>query len=403
MATVMTAYGEFGATFPAVVGRISRTGAVERPEETVLVVRDTVPAGDFAAIISDCDGLPASVGRYESLDHLEDGDIVLIDGTTGFTRTLYRAGSLHNALFVTNRCDNQCIMCSQPPGEDDGGSLTVAMRLVALLKRTPPLRLTITGGEPTLLGDGFVRLLSMLATDLPETTITCLSNGRGFGNKAFARAVANIGHPEIRFSIPVHGDVPEVHDYVAQASGAFRETVAGFYNLEECGLAAEARVVLHSRSVPRLAQLSEFIWRKLPFLCQTAFMGLENTGYGRMNWSELWIDPIDYADALANAVIGMYRRGLAVSVYNIPYCILRPDIHGFARRSISDHKQTLVAECAGCQVSEHCAGFFSSCLERHSRAIRPIQLQRRRDDQTAIRVARSGGLRDFGQGRDGEC
>ena len=383
MATLMTAYGEFRATFPAVVGRVSRSIGVDAPGETVLLVQGQVPDGAdlsaFAAVMTDqeTDGLSEqpNVGRYENLGHLEDGDIVLIDGSTGFTRTLYRIGSLHNALFVTERCNNLCIMCSQPPRDDDGGPLRVAMRLISLLRATPPKRLTITGGEPTLLGDGFIRLLAALATELPTTTITCLSNGRGFADRVFTKAAADVGHPGIRFSIPIHGDVPDVHDYVAQARGAFRETIAGFYNLEECGLAVESRVVLHRQSVPRLAQLSEFIWRKLPFMRQVAFMGLENTGFAKMNWSDLWADPVDYADGLASAVIGLYRRGMAVSIYNIPYCILRPEVRGFARRSISDHKQTLVSECSECDVADHCAGFFSSCVERHSRAIQPIRLQ----------------------------
>src|SRR5689334_24379788 len=50
-------------------------------------------------------------------------------------------------------------MCSQPPRNDSEGYLDTCLRMVELLKTSPPERLGITGGEPTLLGDRFVRLL----------------------------------------------------------------------------------------------------------------------------------------------------------------------------------------------------------------------------------------------------
>jgi len=181
MATVMTTYGDFGSAFPPVVGRISLTNEVAAPNETVLITDG--PVADptrFAAILIGRESIApprGTVGRFDNLDHLKDGDIVLIDGKSGRTRTLYRANSFHNSLYVTDLCDNRCIMCSQPPHErDDGGPLAVAMRTVALLKSAPPTRLGITGGEPTMLGDGLIRLLTAMATDLPETTVTCLSN-----------------------------------------------------------------------------------------------------------------------------------------------------------------------------------------------------------------------------------
>lgn len=202
-----------------------------------------------------------------------------------------------------------------------------------------------------------------------------LSNGRGFADARVAEAVAAVGNRSLRFSIPIHGDVPEVHDHIAQAKGALRETVAGLYNLENNGVESEIRIVLHARSIPRLTQTAEFIRRKLPFVRQIALMGMENTGYATMNWSDLWIDPIDYRDILTSAVRTLHRHGMDVSIYNIPLCVLAEDVRGFARRSISDHKQVLVAECDGCQVAEHCAGFFASCVERHSRAIKPTRLK----------------------------
>lgn len=383
MAVLMATHGRFAETFSPVVGRISDSLDAAAPADTVLLCRGgSLPEVDlsgFAAVLLDGgDGAGASgrTGVFDSLSHLESGDLVLIDGHSGRVRTLYRKASPHNALFTTERCNSNCIMCSQPPKADAEDRLGVCLRIIELLKPAPPCRLGITGGEPTLLGDGFVRLLGALKADLPETIVTALTNGRGLAQSGFAGRVAAAGHPNLRFTIPLHADVPDIHDYIAQAKGAFGETLAGLYNLASHGIEAEIRIVMHAVSVPRLLPMAEFIYRKLPFVHQVVFMGMENMGYVKKNWEHLWIDPLDYADGLAAAVSHLYRRGMHPSIYNLPLCVLPEELWAFSCQSISDHKQTLVAECAGCEVTDHCAGFFTSGTERHSREIRPITLRR---------------------------
>ena len=47
-----------------------------------------------------------------------DGDVVLVHPSAdrpGRIERLLRAGSPHNTLLVTERCDQLCVMCSQPP------------------------------------------------------------------------------------------------------------------------------------------------------------------------------------------------------------------------------------------------------------------------------------------------
>jgi His-Xaa-Ser system radical SAM maturase HxsC len=350
-------------------------------DDTVLVRRrgagEALLPATVAAVLIEAEEARATGSNTvacDSLAHLDAGDIVLVDGESGRIRTLYRQVSSHNALFVTEDCNSNCLMCSQPPKPGAESLLNICLRTVELLRSQPPAHLGITGGEPTLLGEGFIRLLASLKANLPDTVVTALSNGRGFADAALADAIADVGHPGLRFTIPLHADVPDVHDYIAQAKGAFTETVAGFYNLAARGLDCEVRVVLHAQSVPRLGALAEWIWRKLPFVSQVAFMGLENMGYVRKNWEQLWIDPLDYADDLRKAVKHLYRRGIDVSIYNLPYCVLPPQLWGFARQSISDHKQVLIEECRGCDAAPHCAGLFISGAERHSRGITPLHL-----------------------------
>lgn len=383
MAVVMAVSGRFAFAHPAIVGRVSESVDVLSPADTVLVCRGgRVPEADlkhFAAVLVEggrevCLSTPR-MGVYERLDHLEDGDLVLVDGRSGRTRTLFRKASTHNALFVTERCNSSCLMCSQPPKDRDDHQLAVCLRMIELLQADPPERLGITGGEPTLLGDGFLNLLAALKDRLPATAITCLSNGRTFSDISFAEAVGRIGLPRLRFSIPLHGSIPDRHDYIAQANGAFSETIAGMYNLAGNGVETEIRVVLHALSVPHLLDLAEYISRKLPFAHQVAFMGLEQMGYVKKNRDLLRIDPADFETQLTGAADHLYRRGMNLSIYNLALCQVPRNLWGLARQSISDHKRVLYEECGRCDVAAHCAGFFTSSKEQHRAPIQPVALQ----------------------------
>jgi len=104
----------------------------------------------------------------------------------------------------------------------------------------------------------------------------------------------------------------------------------------------------------------------------------------------LRIDPADYADCLRLAVSHLYRRGMGVSIYNLPLCVLPVDLWAFARQSISDHKQTLLDLCTGCDVASHCAGFFTSGAEHYSRHLGAIRLDHRtRMDPDALAISSS--------------
>jgi hypothetical protein len=64
----------------------------------------------------------------------------------------------------------------------------------------------------------------------------------------------------------------------------------------------EVRVVLHALTAPRVVETCRWLARNLPFVKHVALMGLENTGFALANADELWIDPIDYREGLAEGV-----------------------------------------------------------------------------------------------------
>ena len=345
-----------------------------------LAAQETLPGRDisgYRAVLShdelqDTLGVPY-VHRLRESDHLKSGDIVALEGNSGVVRSLYRPYELHHHLFVTERCNSNCLMCSQPPKDrDDVVALTERnLELIRLIAPAPPY-LTITGGEPTLLGDHLFTLIAQLKRSMPDTELHVLTNGRTFAWPDYARRFAALAHPKISLGIPLYSDFAGAHDYVVQAKGAFDQTVAGLHQAARNGIRVEIRVVLHKLTIPRLTKLAEYIYRNLTFAEHIALMGLEYTGYTPRNIEALWIDPCDYQDELEEAVEYLAERTMNVSIYNHQLCVLRPSLWRYARKSISDWKTLYLPECERCSALPACGGLFQWAVKKHSDHIHAI-------------------------------
>jgi len=310
----------------------------------------------------------------QEFSYLGEDDVISLT-SDGHIRSMFRASSPHNSIMLTEQCNNYCLMCSQPPkNTDDHWLLDEAMELVRLIPRHTAKIMCVSGGEPTLLGDGFIELLHLLKNRLPHTSLHILSNGRSFADAAFTEKYAAVQHPDIMIGIPVYSADPARHDYVVQAKGAFDETIRGILNLKRLGQRVEIRVVIHKQTCDGLPALAEYIARNLLFVDQVALMGLEMTGFTRANLDSLWIDPIEYKDQLSKAVRILQNYGIQVSVYNHPLCLVNSDVGRAYVKSISDWKQEYAQECEPCTRKSECGGFFSSGIRYgYSKSILPFQ------------------------------
>lgn len=364
-----------------IVAKISRNQTIS-DESTIVITEDNNVNVEYSTSIkgvltSNPNTFPnndISTGIYysEGFSHLADGDIVVVN-PDGNVNTLYRVGANHNTLFATERCNSNCLMCSQPPkNRDDVSRLyEINKELIRLIPKDCH-ELGISGGEPTLMGKYFFELLSQLKEQLPNTEIHILTNGRSFAWYEMAQRLADLNYNRVMLGIPLYADYYNLHDYIVQAKDAFSQTVLGIHNLARYNQRIEIRVVLHKQSIPRLTKLARYIYKTFPFVEHVTFMGLEYIGYTPHNIEKLWIDPVDYINELEEAVLFLDSQGLRVSIYNSQLCVIPPSLWKFCRKSISDWKNSYLPECNSCSKLNQCGGLFTWNLKKYSRAIMPF-------------------------------
>gem|GEM_PF-1376835 len=315
------------------------------------------------------------VGRLRRGPAVRSGDVVSIVPNGRAIRFLHRAESRSNVLFTTARCNCMCLMCSQPPlQQDDSWRLRELLDQIELIGEGVE-ELAITGGEPTLLGDGLVQLIAHCKRHLPKAALHILSNGRLLADGCLARAVAAIRHPDVVWGIPINAEVARVHDKIMGADGAFAETMFGIHQLLKSGQRVEIRVILQKSNTERVGELARFIFWNMPNVFHVAFMGLEPIGLARKNVAEVNVDLARFVGRMREALFYLDARGISSSLYNVPLCIVPTDLWRFCRKSISDWKNSFLATCSRCAARSDCCGFFDSIsTEWVSASVAPIHV-----------------------------
>jgi His-Xaa-Ser system radical SAM maturase HxsC len=363
-----------------IVARVTRNHLSQEPNEILITENEIVNnnLNSFKAVLTNLNienfrTDKPSVYSVPTFDHLVDGDIVVVN-SDGVINTLYRIKSFQNFLLTTERCNSNCLMCSQPPRDrnDIPYLFSIYKQLIPLIPKDC-FEIGITGGEPTLLGDLFFELLQLIKTELPETEVHCLTNGRTFAWNNLSQRLGELKFNRLMLGIPLYSDFYQVHDYIVQAKNAFNQTMQGLYNLAVHDQRIEIRVVLHKQSIPRLTKLAKYIYKNLPFVEHIAFMALEYQGYTPHNIEKLWIDPTEYMNELGEAANFLSARGLNVSIYNSQLCLMPQELWQYNKRSISDWKNIFLDECSRCAMIESCGGLFASSERMHSKNIKAFE------------------------------
>jgi len=354
------------------IGKITTKNDLFANKKDLIYVTNNgnVPKGYLAVITSNNNiskGSSSYIESVENISELHDNDIVTIE-PDGKVSIVYDINSYHNAIFITERCNSNCIMCPQPPVKQEEDKHNLNLKYISLIDKNAK-SIGITGGEPTLIGDKLFEILTAIHNRIPKASINLLSNGIKFENYDFAKRFAQSIKQDIVVDIPLYSDIDTIHNSIVRTN-SFYKTIKGIYNLAKFNIKIGIRVVVHKMNYDRLPELSEFIYSNFPFVYHVAFMQMEPMGYAKDNLTDLWIDPVDYNDELERAVLNLYYRDLHVSIYNTQLCLLPEKLRRFAVQSISDWKNIYIDECDNCSKKQECPGFFASSKTVHSKYIK---------------------------------
>jgi len=283
------------------------------------------------------------------------GDVVFADPQNGRVSRWIRATSPHNTLLVTERCDQLCIMCSQPPKK---GHIDLFEYLEAACRLAPQdMVLGISGGEPLLFKDQVFTLIERIHAARPDLGFHVLTNAQHFTEADLDR----LRQPALRkvlWGVPLYAASAALHDEIVGKASAQAQLLEGLAIMARAGLGIELRTVLLKQNYLPLPALACLVSARLPFIRVWAVMQLERAGFARNRWHDQFIDHSAEPGALIEAVSVASAAGIAVSLYNVPYCTVPAALRPFLRQSISDWKRTYSTDCLECSAKIVCSGFF---------------------------------------------
>ncbi len=152
-------------------------------------------------------------------------------------------------------CNNNCLFCVASDKRFKGIKTTEELKKDLMFSiENGILSVVFTGGEVTIRKD-LLELVSY-AKDLGFKTIQIQTNGRMLAYMDFCEKLINAGVTE--FSPALHGHIPELHDYLTQSNGAFKQVVQGLKNLQKLEQHVVTNTVItkpNYRYLPEIAQL----------------------------------------------------------------------------------------------------------------------------------------------------
>jgi radical SAM protein with 4Fe4S-binding SPASM domain len=158
-------------------------------------------------------------------------------------------------LALTYRCNNDCSHCynarSRRFPEMDLSQWKKVIDTVWSL-RIP--HVVFTGGEPTL----YPGLPELVAYAEEKGLITGLNtNGRRLANQGFLESLITSGLDHVQITLESH--LPEVHDHMVAAQGAWSDTVTGLRNVLETRLYVMTNTTLLTHNSPQIEGTLHFL------------------------------------------------------------------------------------------------------------------------------------------------
>ena len=283
------------------------------------------------------------------------GEIWILFNNTRSALRFYRPSSNSNTILVTEQCDQNCIMCSQPPKNKDYLYFDLYSKAVELIDHEAIIG--ISGGEPSLFKALLFNFLISCSISSPKIKFHVLTNGQHFSEDDLPSL--KLLSETVLWAIPIYSDSPTQHDEIVGKAGAFKTLInnLSFFALSSSDV--EIRTVVLQQNIYHLPRLALFLCKCLPWISHWSIMQLEKYGYARLDWENKFYDTSTDFQLIGTALdICRSTEQIKPSLLNFPICTVPEAYRDLAKRSISDWKQKYEPECSECVQKSFCCGFF---------------------------------------------
>lgn len=276
----------------------------------------------------------------------------------------YDDSSLDNYFFVTGKCNSNCVMCPSPDISRQKGGSTSVNTLIEIAKHIPTdaPHLTITGGEPFMIGPDIFRFFEFLRDKFECTDFLFLTNGRIFAVDSYVQRFVEKAPKNSIVAIPIHGSTAEIHDMITQTNGSFNQTIIGIKKLLKAGIHVELRIVVSRLNEKDIHNIAKMISDELSGVDYVSIMAMEMTGNARVNQDKVWISYVDAALVAEDAALVLIENGIDVKLYNFPLCTVKKEFWTLCEKSISPDKVRYAETCEICKMRNACGGVFAGTM-----------------------------------------
>ena len=306
-------------------------------------------------------------------DSLHEYDVIEITPSGKFTHVINQANE-DSTIFITEKCNSNCLMCPYPESIRKTGWLTDGSEIIEIAKHMPEnmKHITITGGEPFMIKENMFSVLNILKNKYTEQEILLLTNGRVFCLDSYIEKLKNCSPNNFILGIPLHSYNCEEHDHISSSPGSFKQTVSGISKLIHAGFHIEIRIVVNKLNYTKLIQIASLIIKYFSNVYRVVFIGLEMMGNAAINKKDIWVSYSQSVHFIEKAVDLLVSSEITTKIYNYPLCLVSRNYWDVCDLSISDYKRTYSPECEKCLVKNGCGGLFNSTYVLESNELKAV-------------------------------
>lgn len=295
------------------------------------------------------------IGELETeLSDLDFYEVWIIFPNNQRINRFFRPSANSNTILLTERCDQYCTMCSQPPKSKDYLHFELYLSGLALIEDTTVIG--ISGGEPTLYKSKLFDFITKSIALKPNIKFHILTNGQHFSELDSAMLERLRNH--VLWAVPIYSHRRDEHDKIVGKKGAFTALLENLAILAKASARVELRTVVLRENIFNLSGLALFISTIFPWVESWSIMQLEKIGFAKIDWELKFFDTSADFTSVGAALDVCIARDVNAKLFNFPRCSVPHKYRQKAVASISDWKVKYLDACTDCSEKKFCAGVF---------------------------------------------